>query len=149
MWSYNSTLSSNSTCLSEFSCFFWLQFYSWKFVMDDKSEVISEDFYLPDYLLVPGSKATRATHVPPCPVIVFINSKSGGQLGGQLLVTYRSVLNKNQVSDLWIFRRGSSKDVAAVIFMRYPHLGCLCLCLRFLTWVKALLIKCCTRFMSL
>ncbi|GFP89541.1 diacylglycerol kinase 5 [Phtheirospermum japonicum] len=34
------------------------------------------------------------------PVLVFINSKSGGQLGGDLLVTYRSLLNKKQVIDL-------------------------------------------------
>ncbi|OWM88691.1 diacylglycerol kinase 5-like isoform X2 [Punica granatum] len=68
--------------------------------MGDKSEGICRDFYVPDYLLVPGSKPRRITHVPACPVIVFINSKSGGQLGGQLLLTYRSLLNKNQVFDL-------------------------------------------------
>ncbi|KAK4803718.1 hypothetical protein SAY86_003535 [Trapa natans] len=68
--------------------------------MGDGSKGISGDFYIPDYLLVPGSQTTKAAHVPSCPVIVFINSKSGGQLGGQLLVTYRSVLNKNQVFDL-------------------------------------------------
>ncbi|KAK2974625.1 hypothetical protein RJ640_029737 [Escallonia rubra] len=32
--------------------------------------------------------------------MVFINSKSGGHLGGELLMTYRSLLNKNQVVDL-------------------------------------------------
>ncbi|KAL9273746.1 Diacylglycerol kinase 5-like protein, partial [Drosera capensis] len=38
--------------------------------------------------------------MPNSPVVVFINSKSGGQLGGELLATYRSLLNKNQVFDL-------------------------------------------------
>ncbi|WCJ30609.1 diacylglycerol kinase 5 [Euphorbia peplus] len=37
---------------------------------------------------------------PECPVLVFINSKSGGQLGGDLLLTYRSLLNPDQVFDL-------------------------------------------------
>ncbi|QHN81907.1 Diacylglycerol kinase [Arachis hypogaea] len=39
-----------------------------------------------------------------CPLIVFINSKSGGQLGGELLTTYNSLLNKNQVFDLVLHR---------------------------------------------
>ncbi|XP_054816053.1 diacylglycerol kinase 5-like isoform X2 [Prosopis cineraria] len=37
---------------------------------------------------------------PTCPVLVFINSKSGGQLGGDLLKTYRTVLSEKQVFDL-------------------------------------------------
>lgn len=115
--------------------------------MGDKSKGVYEDFYIPDYLLVPGSNATKATHAPACPVIVFINSKSGGQLGSQLLVTYRSVLNKNQVRILCIFKRGNSKDVVAVISMMYPSLYCLHLCLRFSIWVKALLIRCYTSSM--
>ncbi|XP_030550973.2 diacylglycerol kinase 5-like isoform X3 [Rhodamnia argentea] len=69
-------------------------------VMDDKSEEVLKDFHIPDYILVPGSKVETTSHIPSCPVIAFINSKSGGQLGGQLLITYRSLLNKNQVFDL-------------------------------------------------
>nr|XP_043626474.1 diacylglycerol kinase 5-like [Erigeron canadensis] len=57
-------------------------------------------FYIPDYILVPGGKFEVPSQEPEFPTIVFINSKSGGQLGGQLLVTYRSVLNQNQVFDL-------------------------------------------------
>lgn len=56
-----------------------------------------KEFYIPDYIFFPSSKADPLSGVPTCPVIVFINSKSGGQLGGDLLVTYRSLLNKNQV----------------------------------------------------
>lgn len=57
-------------------------------------------FYIPNYILVPGSEGEYLPDVPECPVLVFINSKSGGQLGGDLLITYRSLLNKNQVVDL-------------------------------------------------
>ena len=64
---------------------------------DIKSGHILSDYYIPNYILVPGSEAKKPPWVPSCPVLVFINSKSGGQLGGDLLLTYRSVLNKNQV----------------------------------------------------
>ncbi|KAL5548048.1 hypothetical protein UlMin_003279 [Ulmus minor] len=65
-----------------------------------KSENVLKDFYLPDCLLLPGLEFQNVGRVPDCPVIVFINSKSGGQLGGELLITYRALLNKNQVFDL-------------------------------------------------
>jgi diacylglycerol kinase (ATP) len=39
-------------------------------------------------------------HAPPCPVVVFINSRSGGQLGSSLIKTYRELLNEAQVFDL-------------------------------------------------
>ena len=56
-----------------------------------------KDFRIPDYILVPEREVETVSYVPKCPVIVFINSKSGGQLGGDLLVTYRSLLNESQV----------------------------------------------------
>ncbi|XP_058073152.1 diacylglycerol kinase 1 [Magnolia sinica] len=69
--------------------------------MDDSESVRSlKQFHIPDYILVPGSDANTISHAPECPVIVFINSKSGGQLGGDLLTTYRGLLNKTQVFDL-------------------------------------------------
>ena len=58
-----------------------------------------KEFKIPNYILVPDSGCKSLPDVPSCPVLVFINSKSGGQLGGDLLVTYRTLLNKNQV--LW------------------------------------------------
>ena len=64
---------------------------------DVKSDHILSDYYIPNYILVPGSGAEKPPRIPSCPVLLFINSKSGGQLGGDLLLTYRSVLNKNQV----------------------------------------------------
>lgn len=65
--------------------------------MGNKSESMLKDFHIPNYILAPGSEVQNASHVPACPVLVFINSKSGGQLGGELLITYQTVLNKNQV----------------------------------------------------
>jgi diacylglycerol kinase (ATP) len=56
-----------------------------------------KEFSIPDYILLPGAEIRGVYHLPACPVVVFINSKSGGQLGGELLVTYSSLLNKNQV----------------------------------------------------
>ncbi|XP_038691168.1 diacylglycerol kinase 5-like isoform X2 [Tripterygium wilfordii] len=68
--------------------------------MGEKSENILKDFYIPNYILVAGSGVRNASNIPAFPLIVFINSKSGGQLGGELLVTYRALLNKKQVFDL-------------------------------------------------
>ncbi|MCL7044783.1 hypothetical protein MKW94_008959, partial [Papaver nudicaule] len=66
-----------------------------------ESDQFLMEFYIPDYIFGEGdSEMEIASHIPVCPVIVFINSKSGGQLGGDLLVTYRSLLNKHQVFDL-------------------------------------------------
>lgn len=55
-------------------------------------------FKIPKYVV--GGEPKRdgeGSEVPECPVLVFINSKSGGQLGGHLLVTYRQLLNDWQV----------------------------------------------------
>lgn len=61
---------------------------------------ILKEYYIPDYILLPDSEIEQQSEVPECPLIVFINSKSGGQLGGNLLLTCRRLLNKNQVFDL-------------------------------------------------
>ena len=63
----------------------------------DESKFLKE-FYIPGYVLSPEESCVSAPDVPHCPVLVFINSKSGGQLGGNLLLTYRSLLNEKQVS---------------------------------------------------
>ncbi|KAK6120596.1 hypothetical protein DH2020_045661 [Rehmannia glutinosa] len=62
------------------------------------SENFVKQFYIPSYILVPEAKAESLPDIPECPVLVFINSRSGGQLGGDLLITYRSILNENQVA---------------------------------------------------
>ncbi|KAK1390578.1 hypothetical protein POM88_018756 [Heracleum sosnowskyi] len=61
-----------------------------------------KDYIIPDYILVPGSDIREVSYVPSCPVMVFVNSRSGGQLGAELLVTYHSLLNENQVIDLGV-----------------------------------------------
>ncbi|KAL6975751.1 Diacylglycerol kinase [Sarracenia purpurea var. burkii] len=65
-----------------------------------KSEKFLKEFYIPNYILVPGSENEFLPNAPRCPVLVFINSKSGGRMGQDLLITCRSLLNKNQVFDL-------------------------------------------------
>ncbi|KAK7312960.1 hypothetical protein VNO77_37239 [Canavalia gladiata] len=75
--------------------------FGWEIAMDGGNDARRlKEFCIPDYILVAGHEIRSVSHVPACPVIVFINSKSGGQLGGELLVTYRTLLNKNQVFDL-------------------------------------------------
>ncbi|GFQ07209.1 diacylglycerol kinase 5 [Phtheirospermum japonicum] len=64
------------------------------------SENFVKQFVIPSYILLPEAKPESLPDVPECPVLVFINSRSGGQLGGDLLITYRSILNENQVFDL-------------------------------------------------
>ncbi|XP_009592556.1 diacylglycerol kinase 5-like isoform X1 [Nicotiana tomentosiformis] len=70
------------------------------FQKSNKAEDFLKDYYIPDYILIPERKIQNDYDIASCPVLVFINSKSGGQLGGQLLLTYRTLLNKNQVFDL-------------------------------------------------
>ncbi|XP_072970483.1 diacylglycerol kinase 1-like isoform X2 [Typha angustifolia] len=59
-----------------------------------------KDFYIPDYIFDTEAEPQIVNDFPACPVIVFINSRSGGQLGGDLIRTYRELLNKLQVFDL-------------------------------------------------
>ncbi|PKA53547.1 Diacylglycerol kinase 5 [Apostasia shenzhenica] len=64
-----------------------------------KDQMLAE-LYVPKYVLLPDLKAEVLPRAPSCPVIVFINAKSGGQLGGDLLRTYRQLLSEEQVFDL-------------------------------------------------
>ncbi|XP_020399745.1 diacylglycerol kinase 5 [Zea mays] len=59
-----------------------------------------EDYYIPDYILKPGAQQVLVDHATPCPIVVFINSRSRGQLGSSLIKTYRELLNEAQVFDL-------------------------------------------------
>ncbi|CAN1220491.1 Diacylglycerol kinase 5 [Linum perenne] len=71
--------------------------------MDPNAEAsFLKEFYIPTYVIAqePEAGSGDVSALPRCPVLVFINSKSGGQLGGNLLLTYRSVLNERQVFDL-------------------------------------------------
>lgn len=57
----------------------------------------NKEFYIPDYIFLPDSGVGDHAEEPTYPVLVFINSRSGGQLGGGLIKTYRQLLNKLQV----------------------------------------------------
>ncbi|CAL5010522.1 unnamed protein product [Urochloa decumbens] len=59
-----------------------------------------EEYLIPDYILKPDVQQVIVDHAPRCPVVVFINSRSGGQLGSSLIKTYRELLNEAQVFDL-------------------------------------------------
>ncbi|XP_078436748.1 diacylglycerol kinase 5-like [Wolffia australiana] len=59
-----------------------------------------KDFYVPPYIIDSKAEIESCSTIPPCPVLVFINSKSGGQLGGDLLLTYRKLINPAQVFDV-------------------------------------------------
>lgn len=74
----------------------------------DTEEFIKK-FYIPSYILEPESKDQCVPFEPICPVLVFINSKSGGQLGGNLLITYRSILNEKQVKSAVTYRHHTKK----------------------------------------
>jgi diacylglycerol kinase (ATP) len=58
------------------------------------------DYRIPDYILKPDSEQVILDNAPCCPVVVFINSRSGGQLGSGLIKTYRELLNEAQVPGL-------------------------------------------------
>ncbi|EPS67401.1 hypothetical protein M569_07374, partial [Genlisea aurea] len=59
-----------------------------------------KEYHIPDYILLADSDIKEGYVVPECPVIVFINSRSGGQLGSEILRTFCKLLNRNQVFDL-------------------------------------------------
>lgn len=61
-----------------------------------------KNFWIPNHILVSDSKVDDEIEGdgPKCPVLVFVNSKSGGQLGGELLKTYRAVLKDKQVKKI-------------------------------------------------
>jgi hypothetical protein len=62
------------------------------------------DYYIPHYILNPESKQISVDNPPCCPVVVFINSRSGGQMGSSLIKTYRELLNTAQVYRLGNFQ---------------------------------------------
>lgn len=68
----------------------------------EKNNMVKE-FYIPTYIFVPESPVEHASQIPTCPVIVFVNTKSGGQLGRELIATYRKLLNHAQVDTVFFF----------------------------------------------
>lgn len=68
----------------------------------EKNNMLKE-FYIPTYIFIPESPVEHVSQIPTCPVIVLINTKSGGQLGRELIVTYRKLLNHVQVAIVYLF----------------------------------------------
>jgi len=56
---------------------------------------------IPDYILDSQSAPASfdASGPPETPIIVFVNSKSGGQLGGAIIQSFRTILNPKQVGN--------------------------------------------------
>ena len=61
-----------------------------------ETEKIIEEMKIPDTIFC-EIKYTGIEPPPKCPVLVFINTKSGGQLGSELLLSYRAILSEKQV----------------------------------------------------
>uniref|UniRef100_M1DFG1 Diacylglycerol kinase variant B n=1 Tax=Solanum tuberosum TaxID=4113 RepID=M1DFG1_SOLTU len=63
---------------------------------------IHKDFYILTYILAPNASNNNLhlLDVHTCPVLALNNSKGGGQFGGELLRTFRHLLNKYKVFNL-------------------------------------------------
>ncbi|KAH0689316.1 hypothetical protein KY289_016674 [Solanum tuberosum] len=63
---------------------------------------VHRDFYILTYILAPNASNNNLhlLDVHTCPVLALNNSKGGGQFGGELLRTFRHLLNKYKVFDL-------------------------------------------------
>ncbi|KAL6980793.1 hypothetical protein U1Q18_022432, partial [Sarracenia purpurea var. burkii] len=71
--------------------------FEWRhYGANSEFDQLFKEVYIPNYIFDPKSEGELLQDVPSCPVLVFINSKDGGQLGGDLLITCRSIFNKNQ-----------------------------------------------------
>ncbi|KAI3712334.1 hypothetical protein L1987_70886 [Smallanthus sonchifolius] len=53
-----------------------------------------KDFWIPNYILSSESGVKKPSHISASPMLVFVNSRSGGKLGGELLISYKTLLDK-------------------------------------------------------
>ncbi|BBN02113.1 diacylglycerol kinase (ATP) [Marchantia polymorpha subsp. ruderalis] len=68
----------------------------------DENVELMEEMLIPEYILNREKAPSNANQItcPESPVLVFINTKSGGQLGSQILPHFRALLNPKQVFEL-------------------------------------------------
>ncbi|KAH7286357.1 hypothetical protein KP509_32G003300 [Ceratopteris richardii] len=72
-------------------------------MVTEKYPEFLQEMKIPDYIMKGGpidSIMANDVGVPCCPVLTFVNSKSGGQLGAKLLDSYQTILSPSQVFDL-------------------------------------------------
>lgn len=63
-----------------------------------------QELLIPSYVLTQGTSPDHEIpETPKYPLLVFVNSKSGGQLGGAMLNSFRDLLNPKQVRVLRYF----------------------------------------------
>ena len=58
-----------------------------------------------------GPPAGERVEAPTCPILVFINSKSGGRLGSELMKHFEELISPNQVSNPSILFTGLCRFV--------------------------------------
>lgn len=75
---------------------------------------------MPDYILDGQSAPANfdTANPPETPIVVFVNSKSGGQLGGAIIKSFRTILNPKQVGNQTSSDRHDS-DLAALSLMTF------------------------------
>jgi hypothetical protein len=68
-----------------------------KWITVSRTNSTLKEFYISTYVFMPEFSVEQVPQIPSYPMIVFINTKGGGQLGHDLVVTYRKLLNHARV----------------------------------------------------
>lgn len=111
----------------------------------DSDSKFLKNFWISNRVLVPDSEFQNSEiddddddDGPKCPVLVFVNSRSGGQLGGDLLKTYRALLNEKQVL---LHSRNFDFVILSAALIRVCGVSFFFFLFRFLIWGKRILTR--------